>query len=303
MGGQDLIATAATGAWLAPAIAAPLLWGASNVIDDHLVNQGLRSTFALVLITGAFASLPALFFAATGRWVWPGLPVAGTAILAGVLGLLVYAPYFEALKVGSPASIILMWNLSPALVAVLAHLTIGETLRAPQYLGMLLLVASSSFAAVRLGRTQRVRGAFGWMTLASVLLALSSVMEKGVFQRVPFEVGFAWISLGSLLTTLVLAFALPDARRQLAKALRTQQAAILLLNEGLDLGASTSLEYATSVGPVSLVHAVGGIQPLFVLLFATLSIRHTENLKRDWLSTAVAVGLAFVGLGLVQSGA
>lgn len=291
-----------SGAWIIPAIAAPLLWGASNVVDEHLVNQGQLSTGALVLITGAFASLPALFFAASGSWAWPGFLVAGIAVLAGILGLLVYAPYFEALKVGSPASVILMWNLSPALVAVLAHFAIGETLVAPQYIGMLLLVASSSLAALRLGRTARVRGAFGWMALASVLLAVASVIEKAVFQRVSFEIGFAWISFGSLLTTIVLAIALPVARRQLASALRTRQAAMLLANEGLDLGAATCLGYATSMGPVSLVHAVGGIQPLFVLLFTMLRRRSSENHTHDWMGTAAAVVLAFAGLWLVRAG-
>src|SRR4051812_39161036 len=98
--------------WLVPAIVSPLLWGASNVIDDALVNHHLQSTSTLLLVTGCFAGTPAVYALLIGQLAWPGALTAILALLAGGLGLIVYAPYYEALKSETPTGVILMWNLS-----------------------------------------------------------------------------------------------------------------------------------------------------------------------------------------------
>ncbi len=250
--------------WLAPALAAPILWAISNLIDEHLVGDTQLDAWALVLVTGAFTSLPALLVVAHPV---PTTTTAAMAIAAGITGVLVYFPYFKALLFESASTVTLMWNLSPVLIVALARLTIGERLSAASYCAVALLVASASLASFRWQRGAAWSTALPWMSAASVLLAISSVLEKAVYDRLPFVQGLSWISLGGLLATLVVAASAGRSRIELRHAFRQRLGVLLVANEGLDLAAICTLGLATSLGPVSIVHAVGGLQPLFVLLF------------------------------------
>src|SRR5450631_2136463 len=142
--------------WLVPALIAPLLWGASNLVDEHLVNRAERDPFTLSIVAGVFGSLPAIFVFMTGRWVWCGWETAGVALAGGALGIVVYVPYFLALRIASPSVVVLMWNLSPVVIVGIAHFTVGERLGTFEYLAVGLLVASSALASVTTDRGRSV---------------------------------------------------------------------------------------------------------------------------------------------------
>jgi drug/metabolite transporter (DMT)-like permease len=287
--------------WLVPALVAPLLWGASNLVDEHLVNNAKRDPFTLSIVAGIFGSLPAIFVIATGRWVWCSGEVEIVALVGGALGIIVYLPYFEALRVASPSIVILMWNLSPVAIVAIAHFTVGERLHAPEYLAVSLLVASSALASVSPDRGRSVVRAIPWMVLASLVLAVSSVAEKATYDRLAFWAGFGWLSLGASCATVTLVLLSRRARGELISSFRDRMAHLYLGNEILDLGAVFALNFATSLAPVSLVHAVGGTQPVFILLVERFLPRREGSTHAEWLRTAVAAGLAVIGLGLLRS--
>jgi drug/metabolite transporter (DMT)-like permease len=287
--------------WLVPALISPLLWAASNVVDEHLVTRAEQAPVTLLLVTGIFGSLPALYVLVTGQWA----PCTGsTAVLAltgGVLGILVYYPYLVALTTASASDVILMWNLSPVLIMGMAHVTVSERLTHGEYIAIALLVVSSMLATITPGNSRTTRSAMPWMVLASVLLAVSSVAEKAVYERLPFMGGFGWLSLGAAIATAGVAVASATARKELAASLRGKLALVFVGNELLDLGAVSTLEFATSLAPVSLVHAVGGTQPVFILLIEKVLRRSTQGSRMERTRTILATGLAVLGLGLLRS--
>jgi uncharacterized membrane protein len=253
------------------------------------------------MMTGVFASVPALVVLSSGHWAWPDLYTVFLALVGGALGILVYLPYLLALTVAPAASVTLMWNLTPVLIIVLAHVAIGERLDIQEYLGLSLLVISSAIAAVRLQRGRWLSITTFWMAVASVMLAVSSVFEKVVYERVTFTVGIGWISCGALLTTSVLLWLFATSRSRLIGSLRSGSTTMLIANQVLDLIAVCMLGLATSLAPVSLVHAIGGLQPMFVLVISWCISRSTEATAPFlWLRTALATALAIVGLALVH---
>jgi drug/metabolite transporter (DMT)-like permease len=287
--------------WLVPALLAPLLWGASNLVDEHLVNRAERGPVTLSIVAGLFGSLPAIFVTVSGRWVWCGWETANVALAGGALGTLVYLPYFAALRIASPSVVVLMWNLSPVLIAGIAHFTVREHLHTAEYAAVGLLVASSALASISRDRGRSVTRAIPWMILASIVLALSSIAEKATYDHLPFWAGFGWLSLGAGCATVALLLASRRARDELRSSLQDRTARLYLGNEVLDLGAVCALNFATSLAPVSLVHAVGGTQPVFILLVERLLPRREGSTGAEWLRTAIAAGLAVIGLGLLRS--
>jgi drug/metabolite transporter (DMT)-like permease len=287
--------------WLVPALISPLLWAASNVVDEHLVTRAEQAPVTLLLVTGIFGSLPALYVLVTGQWVPCSASTAALALAGGVLGILVYYPYLVALTTASASDVILMWNLSPVLIMGIAHVTVSERLTHGQYIAIALLVVSSMLATIAPGKVRTKRGAMPWMILASILLAVSSVAEKAVYERLPFMGGFGWLSLGAAITTAGVALASGTARNELAASVRGKLALVFIGNELLDLGAVSTLEFATSLAPVSLVHAVGGTQPVFILLIERALRRSTQGTRLERARTILATGLAVLGLGLLRS--
>jgi hypothetical protein len=113
--------------------------------------------------------------------------------------------------------------------------------------------------------------------------------------------GFGWLSLGAAITTAGVALASGTARNELAASVRGKLALVFIGNELLDLGAVSTLEFATSLAPVSLVHAVGGTQPVFILLIERALRRSTQGTRLERARTILATGLAVLGLGLLRS--
>ncbi len=139
-----------------------------------------------------------------------------------------------------------------------------------------------------------------WMVVASVMLATASLLEKAVYNRMPFAAGYGWMSVGALIGTVGIASFAPKSRKRLASSLRGRIGIVLCVNEVLDLGAASALALATSHGPVSLVHAIGGAQPVFILLLQQVLAKRALT-RAELFRTVLAVGLAMVGLGLLDS--
>jgi drug/metabolite transporter (DMT)-like permease len=283
--------------WILPALAAPILWAASNLIDERLVRKSVRDPMALLLITGLFGSLPVILVFLSGL---PDPTTLLLALLGGCLEILAYYPYLVTLKTTSASNVILMWNLAPVFIMLLAHAFLGERLFPLEYLALFFLVVSSMLASFNSGKKPWNKKAFLWMLVASLLLAFSSVIEKAVYERVDFMMGFGWLSFGVLLTTVYLFFVFSKARHHLFSSFKSSVSSLLVGNEVLDLSAVALQQWAISLGPVSLVYGIDGTQPIFILLIGWLFLRRRPKLeKAELVRTIIAVALAVVGLVII----
>lgn len=294
--------------WLPFALAAPALWALSNLVDGQLVREHCLDALTLAGLAAVFSGLPALFLLATANV--PSLPDAGTitlAIAAAVAGLLVYLPYYAALNHSSTTAVVVLWNLSPAFVAVGAAAFFREDLSLPEYGAIASLIASSVLATSSGARKPAGTRALLFMTIASILLAVETLALEAVYSNTSFEQGLFLVSSASLALGVTLILAHRPARRTLASA-APRKWLILTANQGLDAAAVVSLGRAVSLGSASMVKAVGGLQPLFVLAFAVLLRRRlalAETVGSDsWPKLRVATaGIAgAVGLLLLHLG-
>jgi drug/metabolite transporter (DMT)-like permease len=226
---------------------------------------------------------------------------------AGALGLIVYFPYFRALRTASPVDVLLLWNFAPVCVAVLAVLVIHEHLGLRQAVGGASLVCGAVVAVFQPSVRRRGFQAVGWMLLASVLVGGEAVSEKAVYLRVPFSSGFAWMSLTQLCVALVIGVLHRPTGKEVRSCLKGSVIRLVAGNEAMDLAASTARSLAVSLGSVSIVHAIGALQPVFLLGFAWIAGRRPSadrlaTRRRETLRIAFAVTLAVLGMGLIQSG-
>ncbi len=288
--------------WLIFTILAAVLWSLTNLLDSDLLERRRQNPNVLTFVTGIFGSLPVLLIPLLGIPT-PSQDVVLAAILGGMIGLFVYWPYYQALERTHTANVILLWNLAPVFVVFSAWLFIGEELAAKQYVALVLLVASSFLTSYQPSASHRIPiKAAAWMFLASLTTAVEYTLLGYVFARVPILVGMTWVSMGVLTATVGIPVCVPSVRSQVMKAVAsTKLRERFAINELLDLAANLLRQAAIRLGPVGLVSAVGGLQPLFVFLFSPFF--KTKQSPPPRLILVVATILGIVGLGLLAQNA
>lgn len=287
--------------WILAALGAPALWAASNIIDEELLRHRLRDPLSLMAMTGTVAGIPGLVLLLWSHASLPDVTSIAIAIVVGVLALGSYLPYYYALLEDDAADVIMFWNLAPVLIAVLAAVFADERLSFPQYAAMALLVVGSLIAQGG-KRTKPVQSgkAYLLMLFASVVVAVEVTLGKILYERTAFASGFMVVSLAMLAVGLV---ALCVRFSYLRKRIRRHEAVSLGVNELLDTSATTLKSFALSIGPASLVQALEGVQPLFIVLLEMLGVDGiiVKRSRAEYVRLAASALCVVLGLGLLAA--
>lgn len=284
--------------WLLAAIAAPVVWAFTNVLDQNLVNQRSKDPLFLVGVTGIFAGIPSIIAMASGQFVVLSADNLALATIIGVIGLSAYAPYYLALRHDDAADVILFWNLTPAFVAILAFFIAHERLSLVQSIAVSLIVIGSFVAESTPNRKGSSRRAYTLMLGASLLVAFEVALGKLLYDRVGFISGFSWVSFTMLLCATALLFSRWRVRHRKNS---WKDIGTYIVSELCDTGAGSLKALAVSLGPASIVQALEGIQSLFVVVFESFGFvgRRIHRTTQQKIRIVVASVLAMVGLFLI----
>lgn len=290
--------------WLAPACAAPALWAASNVLDSRLASSWLPTALTATCVVAAFNAM-----VLAGTWSALGdVSISGTALAAAstAAGLLAYFLYFVALRRAATADVVMMWHLAPAMTATLAFLTLGERLEPIHVAGVAVLAASGLVASADRSRRRTGRWSAGYvMAGACFAVAVENVATKGATNVMSVSATLAVQGVCSVVAAACF-FARRSVRQQLRAVVRSiHGAGLVSVTQALDAGAQVLSVVALGAGPAGLVSAVGGLQPVIVLLLEAASRRfrgvRSAIRPRDVRRTSFAIALAALGLAAVAS--
>lgn len=244
------------------------------------------------------------------------LGLTGLAFCSGVLNLLGFYLYFQAMEKDQDAVVIaVMWNVMIALVPLLAWLTIGETLAAHQYGGIALVFAGAMFTAFH--KTRANGAVVARMAGAIVLMSITAVMMKHVYSQLvlanhisPFWSGFLPHAAGSGLVGLAFFAGLnvADTRAHFLPMVQRLWPVFLLI-ETVQIAADVLYSLALSMGLVSIVAAMDGLMGIFtaglVLLLAKLlaGSRYRDDAKRLYAEQLNHFPLKLTGMMSIAVGA
>lgn len=296
--------------WIFLALLAPFLWAISNLVDGDLILHRLKNPTLILGVTGLFSGLPAAYLIASGTFTAPEWSILLFGVVTGVVSLFAYYPYFRALEMTHPASAILLWNLSPVLVAISAYFLLDERLSISAYIAIGLLLASVLIvegSSASREKSKEGMSVMRWMLLASVLTAAQAIMEKKLFLETSSSTGVALISVGSFFSGFFLL--LFSSQRRTFFRTFVKGGLLLTGNQLIDVAAAVSLSVAISMGPVSVVTALGGVQPLFILALAWIASRLFSKKQFQiakappTVAVAISVVLTIIGLFLIGGAA
>ncbi|XAW58000.1 DMT family transporter [Blastococcus sp. HT6-4] len=188
------------------AAVAALLFGITIVAQRALALDGVPALSVVGLRYGIGALLLLVFLAGRRE---PLVPEAGErlrAILLGAGGYAIQAVLFYlALRHGSAGTVAMLFYVYPAIV-VLIEVVFGRVRPGPLILLSVLLACSGAAVVVTAGRAVQVTLVGAGLALTSaVCIAVYLTVNARLLPRTRPAVSAAWVSLGTALSTLVLA--------------------------------------------------------------------------------------------------
>jgi drug/metabolite transporter (DMT)-like permease len=228
--------------------------------------------------------------------------------VSGLLYLTAIYFYLRALQQEEASAIAPLFQTSTLFTYIIAYFVLHETLTGWRIVGGLLVMASAVVASYEPGGSRRIK----WRIVAPILvctatLAGTAVMFKFFAIKDAFWPVTFWSFTGQAGFGAVL-LAIPHIRRQFFGMFKSHPSAVIgvnAANELINLGGGLAARYASLLGPVSLVQAIGGTTSFFVFLFGViLSLFFPkfgrENLsRRSLIQKGIAVTLIVAGVILI----
>jgi uncharacterized membrane protein len=292
--------------WFYFAILSLILISIVNIVDKILVSNYSISPLAFVMILGATSFMPFVtlpFFKLTALSLYVIIPT----ILVGFIRIYYTLPYFTALTIEEVTRVVPVLQLTPIFVLGLSSIVLNESLKAHSYMAFILLVLGGTLFSINPRKGLRLSVAFYLMIVSSFLFAVSIAL-KFLYSFNDFYTVFIWVQVGSFLAFFQL-FTLKRFRNYLTQTYKTNNkrtGAVIVVEQTVAYISLACSNYAIFLGPVALISALGSLQPLFVLLFATiLSLQFPrvldENMSRvDFLLKGLGITAIFVGVYIIN---
>lgn len=280
--------------WLFFTIIAFFFNAFSNLMDKFMLGKFVPRPAAYAF----FISLVGCVSIAFGLFekTLPNTTVILASMLAGACYSIALLIFFKVLKNSDASSIApAVGGLTPIFVFVFAWFILGEHLLLRQTAGLAAIVAGSFFMVKEDSQSpSSYRSELLPVALAAALFGLSHVLSKFTFDNYSFTGGMALRGAGSLFGAALLA--LPFSHReQIGTFLRQSKAdrkAYLgpAKNWAIFLGPASAaigfifLNYAFSIGTVTLVSSFSGIQYVFLFIMTLMASKLLPQIVREKLS-------------------
>lgn len=299
--------------WVLPALASPLVYALVTIGDKRVISTLALSLGSFYLFVGfTQLTISAVILLALG---WPTAPAS--ALLSSYGGGFLWGAglmlMFFVLQREEVSRVTPVWQSSPVFVAIFAVLFLNESLAWHGWLAVLLVVSGAIAVSTDLRRggfgAFAVRPTFFMLLAGAAIIGVAQLLLKVGSEDLDVWHNMAFRGAG-LFTSLAAPWLRPPYPGRLITWLQTPSNSIsIMLSESIGpfIG-NLLLLTAIASGPVSLVSALLGTRPIWVLgatillgLFARRFI--SERITgRDLVVKTVATGAVVAGVVIISVG-
>lgn len=261
--------------WVYIVLFAYLLQAVVFIFDSLLVNKKLGNatsyTFFVALLGLAAFALAPFGFGLIPQHVLIAALIAGAAFTYASLFL------YRALKKHETSRVIpVIGGMVPVFSFLLSFILLPDRLTPRQLLAFVFLVAGTVLITYPFHqhlRRHRIKPAMiGEMLVSAFLFACWGTLSKRVFDETNFINGVIWVRVGAAIGALLLLLG-PQFRKHILHGKQKLNAKIgagIVANKALGAMEGLLILYAIELGNPTLVHALQGVQ--FVFLFGLIVI-------------------------------
>lgn len=288
--------------WFVFALLSPIMFAFCNVIDKFILTKKIRDSFSYSIISSALNIFPVLLLIFYLKLNFDFSTVLAT--MYGFVFVFLYVVYNKAMMKEDASRVVSVAKMSPIFVLMLSLLLLNEVLNYQKYFGILFLVISALLISYKKSEKKfHLSTGIALALCYSFSLAVMSIVTKYTLGYLDYWAFLLWNLIGNMIGCLVMIL-IPSIRRNLVRdALKIDIRAwiTVLLDDTFAWMGYLFYFIATSIGYVSLVSAVGSIQPLIVFISTlVLTIHMPKILKEEISRTSMffkAVAVIFIIIG------
>jgi len=294
------------------------LFGAlANILDKFLLGSKRFSSAPVYAFYVGVFSLWAVFFAPFGL-VMPSLSGLALCFGSGIIFLLgILLLYFAIGKAQASRVVPVVGAVLPLATFLISLPMQSEKLNLLQIFGILLLILGGLLISfdlpLKLGKKKFFSG-FYFAIGAGILLAIAYVAFKNLSQSENFVTWYVWTRVGGFLGALGLLL-VPIWRKDIWKSFHLHRknkkqafstGAIFVGNKIVGGLSALLLNYAITLGSVTLINALVSVQYVFVLILAWMVSKKYHQIFEeklffwDWVQKIVAIGVIAVGIFFIR---
>ena len=276
-------------------------WALCNLIDKYLVSGFFKKPTVPLFIGGIVQMILGFIAISIFGFDYSNIGAMAVVFLSGFLGFAASFFYFKTLVHEEVSRTIPILNTIPIWVAIIAIAFLGEAISVLQGLGIVLLLTGAVLVSLKKTGKWALGRSFKIMLLASFLYAIEFILLKYGLGLLEFWNVFFWSNIGFAAGSLGL-FVLN--RAEIIDTLKRfrKESVLSAANESLSVIGYILIMMSFAVGFVSLSIAITVIQPVFVLVLATvLSILWPRIIKEELRTGILTLKVIAVGLTVIGS--
>ncbi len=288
--------------WILYAIIAYILFSLNGIADKFLLTHVERHPIVFVFYTSV--TTPFVFLLAPFGLRMLSLPDLAVAITAGIafaVGL--YYLYSATQKTSVSRILPIQGGLVPVFTLVLAFFLLNERLSLMQDTAFLLLVSGAVLMSLKREDGGWIAKALKEAVIGALLFALSLVLTKYVYDHSNFISGIIWTRVGFFLVAMSILIS-KKWRQEIFQAPGKAKAKNIALYYGARINggiAGLLQNYAISLGSVTIVNALQGIQFAFLLGLTVLLSLYWPKVLKETIDRKILVQ-KFIAIILITGG-
>jgi len=260
--------------WLLISTVGYLLLAIEAIITKILLSNKVKSWQLYSFYVGLL-SLNGVFFAPFGL-KWFGYFLFFESLLTGVLFFLALVFLYKSLEKSSASRVFILYGSVVTGASFLwEYLLLNRLFSRIDLLAVLLLILGGFLVSFKFYK-RRMFSNYKTVIFSGFLMALALVMMKDIFTQQNFITGYVFSRFGVFLSALSLML-YPEFRRVVKTSLKNKSKRDNQKNFGFILGAkiisgtgTILINYAISLGSVTIINALVSIQYSFVFIFTML---------------------------------
>lgn len=255
--------------WISLVIVAQFFSALSVMGDKFLVSDRQLKSPMLYAFYVSMLSGVVIVMVPFGGVTWPAIDVTIISLAVAASYILSVLLLYSSLKIASAAEIIPIIGAVTAISTFLIRYFLnGELLPENFFVASLFLITGMALVS----HFDFPRKVIAYILGAGFMFGLSSVLIKEVFEVTTFANGFFWTRMANVLGALMLLIVPANFKYIFNKddVPSAKTSMMVVANKILGSLAFILAIYAISIGNVSVINALAGLQFVFLFLFAVI---------------------------------
>lgn len=291
--------------WFFIALLSACALGGAAVLDKIILQKTVSKPVVYTFYSTIFLFGALVLFPLSGKFLHSHDWII--ALISGLSFGFALQSFYTALKYGEAS------HLSPftgagiaCLLALFSFIFLNERLSGAQIAGLVSFVVGAFFLSFQKMKVKPSKNSYTWAFLAILFFSCSHLTSKYLYEQYDFWTAFVWTraAIGFVGVLLLLSPSVRNTFRKKKQTKKTSQKhtfSLVASNKILGALGVFGLQYATALGSVALVNAVGNVQYALVFLVAYVGMKTHSKIFQEYFTRKEIVlqliGIFFILLG------